>query len=376
MSHAPRRSRWLAVATAAAVSFLFAVAAAGPASAVDLPFAVTTPADGSTAPSRTPVFSGTGFEGATVTVTPTAGQADPVTTTVLPDGSWTTAAVSYGPTATANQQAVVTHTTLGGVTDSVTVAFALPPVAAAGAIVITSPANGITLDSSSLTVTGTAPAGSVITYYYPLGSGDGPAPTITVGATGTFELDFRVAYENFGPYDIVFQGVTAGGLPLTPATFTFSPARLLAAPVVTTPTAGASLRGSSVTFTGTGIAGRSVVVSAYVPDLPLGEFERYSRVSPEAVVDAQGRWSTTIALLPATYTVFASHVEVNADGSSFVISQFSPEFRITLAAATAPAELANTGFSSGAALPAGVLLLLGGSALVLARRRLATRSGR
>ncbi|GAB3607383.1 hypothetical protein GCM10027413_27920 [Conyzicola nivalis] len=375
MSPSARLPRRLAVATIAVASLLFAVIGAGPASAIDLPFAVTAPAEGSTAASRTPVFSGNGFEGATVTVTPTAGQADAVTTTVLPDGTWTTGGVAYGVTATATQQAVVTHTTFGGVTDSITVSFALPPVATAGSIVITSPANGTTLDSSLLTVTGTAPVGSVISYFFPLGSGDGPPSTLTVGSTGTFALEFVVPYENGNPYDFVFEGVTAGGLPLAPATLTFSPARFLAAPTIITPAPGASLVGSSVTFTGTGVPGRSVIVSAYVPGLPLGEFERYSRVSPEAVIDAQGRWTTSIALLPATYTVFASLVEVEGDGG-FVISDPSPEFRFTLAAGTAPtgtapAELANTGFDAGIVLPAGVVLLLGGCALVLTRRRLA-----
>ena len=118
MSHAPRRSRWFIAAAAAAVSFAVVMVGAAPASAIDLPFSVTSPAEASTAATRTPVFSGTGFEGATVTVTPTAGQADAVTTTVLPDGTWTTPAVAYGTGATAAQQAVVTHTTLGGAVDT------------------------------------------------------------------------------------------------------------------------------------------------------------------------------------------------------------------------------------------------------------------
>ena len=370
MSSLKFRARWASLAAVAASTLVIAMLGATPAQAIDLPFDVVSPAEGSTTTSRDPLFSGTGFEGATVTVTPTAGQADPVTVTVLPDGTWTTPAVTFGPAATTAQQAVVTHTPVGGVAETATVNFVLPAVPSGGAIVITSPAQNSTLTSSALVVEGTAPAGSLISYQDPQG---GEAPmTFTVDASGTFELPFLVPYSDFGPLQVPFTGTTSDGLPLTPATLTINPAPLLDAPVITSPATGAALSGSSVTFTGTGIPGRLVAVSAYSPGVALPDFANYARVSPNVVVDAQGNWSATITLLPASYRAFASHIEVTAPDSGFVISDFSPEISFSLAAAVVPAQLAATGFDAGAALPAALLLLLGGGALVLSRRRLAS----
>jgi hypothetical protein len=376
MTLAPRIFRWLAAASIATLAAVAVLLSAAPASAVDLPFAVSSPAEGSTTATRSPVFTGSGFEGAIVTVTPAAGQAAAVATTVLPDGSWTTLPVAFGATATAPQQVTITHT-IGGVTDTATVNFVLPPVAAAGAIVITSPSSGTTLASSSLVVQGTAPVGSVLSYWDPESSGDGAPATLTVDTSGAFELTFLIPYANDVVLDFEIEGVTSTGLPLTPATLSFSPARLLAAPTIASPASGSSISGSSVTFRGTGIPGRSVVVSAYVPNLPLPQFTDYSRVSPTVVVDARGNWSATIALLPASYTAFASLVE-ESGGAGFVISEFSPQITFSLAAAaapTAPAELAATGFDTGTTLSSSLALLTMGTGLMVARRRV-TRSAR
>jgi hypothetical protein len=338
-----------------------------PAAAVDLPFTVVSPADGTASASRTPSFTGTGAEGAAVTVTPAAGVAPAVSTTVAADGTWVTPAIAYGVTAAANQQVVVTHT-LGATVETASISFTLPAVPAAGAIVITSPVNGTRVGGYRFVIEGTAPAGSLVNYTPSIG--DGYALPITVGASGTFSIEeFMTPSPYSQTFEADFTGTTSDGLPLTPARLSVLAAEPLPAPVVTSPRPGASIAGSSVTFTGTGIPGREVSVSAYVPDLPLGEFERYSRVGT-AFVDARGAWRVTIQLLPATYLSSAAYVETYPSGGA-VVSDFSPDLSFRLAAAQtagAAPELAATGASAAGTLALGALLSLLGVAAVVGRR--------
>ena len=330
------------------------------ANAVDLPFGVVSPAESSTTANRTPTFAGTGAEGSTVAVTPAASQAAPVSATVLPDGTWTSPAVVFGPTATTSQQVVVTQTAPGGIVETETVNFSIPPVAMVGAIIITSPANGSKLAWTTLVVDGTAPAGSELTIETSE-SGDG-FESLTVGATGTFSRTYSVM-PGPGNYDVAIGG-TLGGLPLTPATLSVARATLLPAPVMASPGSGATLVGSSVTFTGTAVPGRQLAVSIWVPDLPLGEHEKYAKVSDFVTVDPQGRWAVTIrSMLPGNYRAIALLDETTAYGA-FVISEFPPETNFRLSAA-----LANTGSNAADVVPVGVLLLLAGSALLVLRQR-------
>jgi len=361
MSSVSVRSRLFGAITVAVLSAAAVLTGATSATAVDLPFSVTAPGELTTTSDRSPVFSGFGEEGATVTVTTATGDAAAVSTTVLADGSWTAPPLVFGPNVSASQRGIVTHTNPGGVIETITRNFFMPFVTPTNAIILTNgPLNGMTLSSTKLVVEGTAPVGSELALYTSE-SGNDFVP-ITVGASGTFSYELRVE-RGPGTFGITVLG-TLAGVPLVSDGVIYARAPYLAAPVIVSPASGATVVGSSVTFSGTAIAGQKLVVSIYVPDLPLEEHLKYSKISDEVVVDAQGRWSATISsLLPADYTVFAALVESDVDFGA-VISEFSAETKFRLAAA-----LPNTGSNAADVLPVGVLLMLAGSALLVIRRR-------
>ncbi|OCG73591.1 Ig-like domain-containing protein [Microbacterium sediminis] len=118
---------------------------------------ITTPANGSVTSDVTPTISGTGYEGATVTVTTSGGQ-ELGTAVVQPDGGWSfdTAALPDGTyTITATQ-------TLGTETSeaSAPVTFTIDTVAPE-APVITTPDEGDLLADNTPTIAGTAPDDAV-----------------------------------------------------------------------------------------------------------------------------------------------------------------------------------------------------------------------
>ncbi|MCU1424174.1 MAG: hypothetical protein JWM51_465 [Microbacteriaceae bacterium] len=360
---------------------------AAPASAAE-PLTVLSPAEGSTTDTRNLTFSGRGAPGAVITITREPG-GTPVgddgehSGTVTEAGAWTITDLGYTDAAAALQRVVVTQL-VDGVTESVAVTFSLPvretdAPAQPAAILITSPANGVTLGATALVVEGTAPAGSLLRYNDPVG-GD-YLSELTVDAAGTFRLEFRLSRSAHRvPVTIEFTGTRADGTELAPASVTVFAAPLFDAPVITSPRSGTTQSGTTLQFSGTGVPGRQLVVSIYVPELPLGQFELYSRVSGEVTVSAAGNWAVGFTdVRPATYTAFASLVELFPGGGA-VESEFSDEITVTLAAATQAtsarptaqttrAELANTGISAGGAVSFGALLLLAGAAIGVARAR-------
>jgi hypothetical protein len=237
-------------------------------------------------------------------------------------------------------------------------------------IVITSPINGSTLDSSSFVITGTAPIGAILSFFEPE-SGDSPALTTVADADGAFSFASSLARANgYLPEQLTVFGTTSDGTALDPASISVQQAPLFAAPVITSPPTGSALTGSTVVVSGTALPGMMLVVSAYDPVRYLTD-SAYTRVSGWVTVDALGNWSAPIALLPGDYILGAALVE-GTPGNGTVVSEFAANVLITLAAAApapaAPAELAATG---GSAAPAGALglgLLVAGLAFGTLRR--------
>jgi len=252
--------------------------------------------------------------------------------------------------------------------------FAAPAFAAPTPnIVITSPTDGSTLDSTSLVVTGTAPVGATVRFYDP-NSGDAPALSTIVDQDGVFVFEITVHRTTGYQVEIRVFGETADGIELAPAEIVVTAMPYLPAPVIASPASGSTLTGPTVTFSGTAVPGEMVSVSAYDPIRYRDNLE-YSRVSPASLVDPQGNWTATIELLPGEYIGFALLGEEDETGS-WVTSEFSAEVTFNLAAAGAAlpvtrpaAELAATGSESTLVGPAGLALLVLGATLVARRRR-------
>lgn len=144
------RSRVVGILSALALLGSTALVVAPAASAVELPFQVQAPANGSTVDTTSPVYSGSGTTGNTVTViysgqnllNHTAG-----TATVDDAGSWSTGPTDFtsaNPGETENRTRVTERTPDGTVVGDtfVTITFATAPVPAAGQFRLDSPTEG------------------------------------------------------------------------------------------------------------------------------------------------------------------------------------------------------------------------------------------
>lgn len=167
-------------------------------------FAVTSPTPGQVLDTRTVVFSGTGVDGATVTVTDAEGAAVPGTAPVTVEGgAWTTTGTF--PSSVGGEQTVtVTHTD-GSQTSVSSVTFTLPDVAKLPAPVITSPAADAALVGSTVTFAGSGTPGvNVVLGVAPTSLVEGrmsalaapepadPTDPIVVGADGSWSVTLAV----------------------------------------------------------------------------------------------------------------------------------------------------------------------------------------
>lgn len=261
----------------------------------------------------------------------------------------------------------------------------LAPVAA-GVIEVTSPTEGGTLSSRTVTYTGTAPIGSSLTATteYPL-IGELALGPIPVDATGAFLfiIPFAPATEN--PVSVTFSGTDAAGVALESVTVSNDLPDPIAAPVITAPTS-AAIVGTTVTFSGTGIAGNGIALVLIPTDeasaAALASIDPLSLATP-IVVQADDTWTATYQLAFGNFAVTAIHT---SDPSTSLIPQIlslaSEPVTFSLVApvvtpAAVPAStsggtpvLAETGASqAGLFGPAALALLAGGALLVGARRR-------
>lgn len=269
-----------------------------PEPGAEVPFEIVTPMPGETLPTRTVVFSGTGDEGAVVTVLGADGQPLPGTqpATVVA-GMWLVPA-TYADDAPVSQTATVALSVAGETPRTLDVSFELPATPALPAPVITSPAAGEIVTGDRVTFRGTGQPGAFVGLLVvptalaqdaALGGdpADGemsllaaepaappapanPADPIPVAADGTWSVTVALAPEDYTVVAVQASdaaGTTGLSDPSAPVAFS-----LRAAPAVvpvlagsgTTPNANANANGERLAATGgddiTGLFGISILV--------------------------------------------------------------------------------------------------------------------
>ena len=373
-----------------------AVLTAAPASAAEAGLTVTAPAQNSTVDSRTVTVTGSVFGGSTVIVYAADGTTPLARTNV---GGSFGQPIDYSvqlPTY-ADDAAVAQNIKVGGLfggsgIPQVGVDFSLPAVAPAFAV--TSPTEGQALDSRTVTFTGTGTDGSTVNVLDTNGDRvpGTTAAVVTNGqwtTTGTYADDAAVAQT------VNVNQVTGGaGRGEATVNFTLPANTVLGAPSITSPTEGETVVGDVVTFTGTGEPGAYIGLLT-VPTAALDEVSANARAAAEPadpadeiLVDENGQWSVTLAFAPNAYTTVAIQSTVPAPTEVDQISAPSEPVSFTLAAAPAAAApgaatppaanagntLASTGVDGTAFLGLSALLMLGGAALLVVRKRRAQLS--
>lgn len=377
--------RLLAVPATLALALGGALLTAAPATAApgdDL--VVTSPAATSTQTSTTFAVTGTASDGATITITDDGGVT--VGSAVAVPGGAFTATVTLVDAVTTPQTLVVAQVPVAGdpapvVTEvTLVVNLDLPVVPTPFALV--SPADGADIPSRFVDFEGTAPAGATVTATV---NGEEGFGSVFAADDGTFAFQGYFPFELGNDVTVVVTATQTDGTALTPETVTLSLLEPVAPPVITSPPSGSVITGGTVTFSGTGIAGNTVVVTVG-PDAATSalifdddDFD-FAALVPSTVVAPNGTWTVSTTLPLGGYTAAALHTETPIDSvDSEVISLPSNEVPFTLvAAAIAPAatggraELAATGaVTSGFATPAALVILAGLGMLVMSRRRLA-----
>ncbi len=373
-------------------------------------FSVTSPTNGQTVDSRTVTFTGIGTNGSTVNVLDTDGnRVTGTTAAVVVDGAWSTTG-TYAADAVVSQTVNVNQVTGGAGRGNATVTFTLPAAVPVSNFSVTSPTNGQTVDSRTVTFTGTGTNGSTVNVL----DTDGNRVTGTTAAvvvdgawstTGTYAADAVVS-------QTVNVNQVTGGAGRGNATVTFTlPAAApvepitLDAPTITSPTEGEVVTGDQVTFEGTGTLEAFIGLVVAPTDL-LADLATEQPLTPAAApenpadpipVGADGTWSVTLALEPGEYAAVAIQSATEAPTDASEISEPSEPVTFTLEAAAAPTAPAGTPGAGGATpvtvnpttrpsalastgsddvsafVGLGALLALTGTALVFgARRRIAS----
>ncbi|MBA8793277.1 hypothetical protein FHX74_000871 [Friedmanniella endophytica] len=264
----------------------FEIAPTAPAAPV-----ITVPTAGALVGDATPTVSGTGVDGATVTV---RVDGTVVGTATVAGTAWSlglTDPLADGPhTATATQAVGIVDSG-----ESTPVSFtvdATPPVAP----VVTTPADGTVVADDTPTITGTGETGSTVTVYID-NAPQGSAPVTNGSWTFTPTLALTA-----GPHLISATQTDAAGNVSDPSTSvritvdTDAPA----APVITGPANGGAVNDPTPDVTGTGQPGATVVVTV----------DGGAQVT--TTVGTDGRWSVTLpTLADGPHTAVASLTGTN-----------------------------------------------------------------
>ncbi|AGW40492.1 hemagglutinin/hemolysin-like protein [Leifsonia xyli subsp. cynodontis DSM 46306] len=374
--------RHLAILTGAALALGLTVTGASAAvAAPPAAPAITSPAVGATLSHPQPTIVGTAVPDAVIAVTFDAGTAEESTesTTASLAGEWSLiseAALSNGA------HTVQATATLGGETSpaSAPVAFTVDSIAPARPL-ITSPANGSTVADARPVLTGTAEPNATLVVHID-GAAAGEAP---IESTGAWTFVPAAALTN-GPHMIQVTARDAAGNVSLPRVLSLTvDAPAPAAPVISTPAAGAVVPTGTPTIAGTAEADTTIAVT--IDGVTAGTVR----------ADGAGLWSfaPSAALAEGAHTVRATatndsgSVSDPSDEVSFAILSTAPSDGDddgqtapigSDPVAGAPATIAETGAlartGSTGALPllwtGFALLLLGAGLTVAVRLRRAT----
>ncbi|NQX37195.1 hypothetical protein [Herbiconiux sp. VKM Ac-2851] len=230
-------------------------------------FSVGTPLPGEVVPSRTVTFTGTGAEGAAVSLADGAGVTLPGTEPAIVLGRVWSVTTTYPNDASPSQTVTATQTTGGAKSGTITISFTLPVAELLPAPTITGPLNGAVITGSEIRISGTGTPGmSVFLTVLPTdhtgvvdsppGAVGGPVNTIVVDNAGVWETTVLLYPNEYTATAILADLDTSGRVsqvlstPSTPIGFT-----LLSA---TTPTPSASPTGGGLAATGSNPTGIGV----------------------------------------------------------------------------------------------------------------------
>ncbi|WP_069712390.1 hypothetical protein [Curtobacterium sp. ER1/6] len=249
-------------------------------------FAVTSPANNSDVSSRTVTFTGTGRQGDTINLLDTQDNRLTGPVVVGADQTWS-ATITFPNTAARSQAVRVTDVRGASGAGDTTVNITLPAVAPADQFSLTSPKSGSTVDSRTVTFTGTGTPGDLVNTLD--ADGNRVAPQVLVAAdgtwttTGTFSQSAAVV-QNLSVNQIGgAQGQGQGQVDFT-INFPAAETTPVATPLtLVTPKDGSTVDSRTVTFSGKGTPGDAIAVVNAEGDV----------VAPATIVEADGTWTTT-----------------------------------------------------------------------------------
>ncbi|MFB1481346.1 Ig-like domain-containing protein [Corallococcus sp. RDP092CA] len=279
--------------------------------------AISTPVDGSTTNTPNVTVTGTSTGATSVTLTYNGTNYGPVP--VDGSGNWSyTLPVSLPEgavtvTATATDAAGNTSTPDD---TSFTVDLTAPEVD------ITSPLDGETVASSTVTVTGTSVGATSVTLTFE-GNDYGP---ISVDPSGNWSFPLPGPLAD-GTYTVTATATDAAGNESTPDSISFTVDQTAPTVAITTPANGSTV-GANVTVTGTTTGATSVTVSFQGTD--------YGPIA----VDASGNWSQALPgpLANGDYTVTAVAVDAAGNASTPATSTFTVSTAAPTVSITTPAN--------------------------------------
>jgi len=381
---------------------------------------VASPTQGQDFTSRTFPVSGTGNAGNIVTVVDASGSKVTPNIIVGENDSWS-GTVTLPDTAARNQKLTFSQIDGGAGRGQVTVDVTIPtPVN----LVVTSPKNGDTTASNTVTFTGTGNPGNIVNIL----DADGNklvTPYVIVDENGNWTADVTFDDDAARAQTVRVTQIDGasgrGDVRVTfnlPADEVVPPVTQLDAPVIVHPEDGQTIREDTVTIDGTGTPGAYVVVAVatdsffdeYSTDLRnlllaaveasnpaladqmslLADEDASAAAEPTPLdepilVGADGTWTVTVALEDGSYTAAALQVAADMEaGTVSAVSGYSNQVDFIVAPALVPAPagagtvpsnasgtsaLPETGSNDAGLIGLAAALTLAGGLLVALRRK-------
>lgn len=302
-------------------------------------FAVTSPANNSDVSSRTVTFTGTGRQGDTINLLDTQDNRLTGPVVVGADQTWS-ATITFPNTAARSQAVRVTDVRGASGAGDTTVNITLPAVAPADQFSLTSPKSGSTVDSRTVTFTGTGTPGDLVNTLD--ADGNRVAPQVLVAADGTWTTT-----GTFSQSAAVVQNLSVnqigGAQGQGQVDFTINLPAAETTPVATpltlvTPKDGSTVDSRTVTFSGKGTPGDAIAVVNAEGDV----------VAPATIVEADGTWTTTGTFSDSaarTQDLTVGEVDSNLDVVDTI------DFTITLPAVSTGTGTGTPGAGTGTTTP-------------------------
>ncbi|RKG93483.1 cell envelope biogenesis protein OmpA [Corallococcus terminator] len=284
--------------------------------------AISTPANGSTTTNPNVTVTGTATNATSVTVTFQGTNYGPITVT---GGNWSQAL----PGPLADGTYTVTAVSTNGTTNSTTATSTFTVDQTAPAVAISTPANGSTINTPTVTVTGTTSGGaSFVTLTFD-NTSYGP---IAVDASGnwSYTLPGPLAEDS---YTVTATSTDAAGNTSPTATTNFTLDLTAPTVAISTPADGSTIGTSTVTVTGTSTGATSVTLTF--------EGTNYGPIA----VDASGNWSfqPPVTLTEQSYTVTAVSADAAGNESTPATSTFTVDLTGPSVAISTPANGTSVG---------------------------------